>query len=143
MIKVNDNFHELADMYLFSEVGKRVRNFRESHPTTDVVRMDIGDVTLPMFPSVAEEMTRAIADMRSSATFKGYGPEQGYGFMRELISEYDYRHIPGRPLCGFTESVISRLCGRQCDSGPRRTMYKRKMEPAGIYGYQRGQRIRA
>ena len=91
MIKVNDNFHELADMYLFSEVGKRVRNFRDSHPTTDVVRMDIGDVTLPMFPSVAEEMTRAIADMRSSATFKGYGPEQGYGFMRELISEYDYR----------------------------------------------------
>ena len=56
MIKVNDNFHELADTYLFSEVGKRVRNFRESHPTTDVVRMDIGDVTLPMFPSVAEEM---------------------------------------------------------------------------------------
>ena len=51
MIKVNDNFHELADMYLFSEVGKRVRNFRESHPTTDVVRMDIGDVTLPMFVS--------------------------------------------------------------------------------------------
>ena len=91
MIKVNDNFHELADTYLFSEVGKRVRNFRESHPTTDVVRMDIGDVTLPMFPSVAEEMTRAIADMRSSATFKGYGPEQGYGFLRELISEYDYR----------------------------------------------------
>ena len=91
MIKVNNNFSALPESYLFSEVGRRIRSFKELHPESDLVRMDIGDVTKPLFPSVISSMKEAVAELADATTFKGYGPEQGYLFLRELIADHDYR----------------------------------------------------
>ncbi|MCH5236448.1 MAG: LL-diaminopimelate aminotransferase [Muribaculaceae bacterium] len=90
MIPVNDNFRFLEKSYLFSEVGRRIREFKRINPEKEIIRMDIGDVTRPLFPCVIESMKEALEDMSEEATFKGYGPEQGYDFLREAITEEDY-----------------------------------------------------
>lgn len=91
MIQVNDSFRLLPESYLFSEVAARLRAFRTSNPGRDVIRMDIGDVTLPLAPVVIEAMHKAVDEMSESSTFRGYGPEQGYDFLREAIANGDYR----------------------------------------------------
>lgn len=91
MIKVNDNFHRLAPTYLFTEVARRLRAYAEAHPDADIIRMGIGDVTCPICPAAVEAMKRAAADQASAATFHGYGPEQGYQWLRKAIAEGDYR----------------------------------------------------
>lgn len=91
MIKVNDGFSLLPESYLFAEVGRRVADFRSEHPDKEIIRMDIGDVSLPMFPVVTEAMLGAVADLADSRTFRGYGPEQGWDFLREAIARHDYK----------------------------------------------------
>ena len=91
MIKVNDNFRILPESYLFSEVAARLRHFKETHPEANVIRMDIGDVTRPLVPAAVEAMTEAVKEMSVSETFRGYGPEQGYPFLREPIARIDYQ----------------------------------------------------
>lgn len=86
----NDNFQHLSESYLFAEVGKRVSNFKNEHPETDVIRMDIGDVTRPIIQPVADAMKQAVDEMLDPSTFRGYGPEQGYAFLREAIASNDY-----------------------------------------------------
>lgn len=86
----NGNFKFLAASYLFAEVGRRIREYKQQHPDSEIIRMDIGDVTLPVVEPVAEAMKRAVGDMLSSDTFRGYGPEQGYDFLREAIATHDY-----------------------------------------------------
>ncbi len=88
---VNENFTLLADNYLFSEVAAKVRKYKETHPDAEIIRMDIGDVTLPLPGVVIEALHRAVDDMAKAETFHGYGPEQGYSFLREAIAEGDYR----------------------------------------------------
>lgn len=90
MIAVNDNFRNLPVSYLFSEVGKRVARFKETRPGKNVIRMDIGDVTRPLFPSVIAAMHEAVDELATSSHFHGYGPEQGYAFLRDAIAEHDY-----------------------------------------------------
>lgn len=92
MIQVNDNFRFLPKSYLFSEVARRIREFKEKNPYIEIIRMDIGDVTKPLFPCVIEAMKEALSDMSKSETFKGYGPEQGYNFLREAIVKFDYQN---------------------------------------------------
>ena len=91
MIKVNDNFRQLPVSYLFSEVGRRIAAFKAENPDREVVRMDIGDVTRPLFPAVIAAMHEAVEELASSTTFKGYGPEQGYPFLRDAIALHDYK----------------------------------------------------
>lgn len=91
MFKINDNFCKLPESYLFSEVARRINAFKESHPEADIIRMGIGDVTLPLCPAAIEAMHKAVDDEGDSATFHGYGPEQGYPFLREAIAKNDYR----------------------------------------------------
>ncbi|MDE6792751.1 MAG: LL-diaminopimelate aminotransferase [Muribaculaceae bacterium] len=91
MIEVNNNFEQLPVSYLFSEVGRKVAAFKEKHPGREVIRMDIGDVTRPLFPSVIKAMHEAVDELGSAERFHGYGPEQGYSFLREAIAEYDYQ----------------------------------------------------
>ncbi|MBD5238083.1 MAG: LL-diaminopimelate aminotransferase [Bacteroidales bacterium] len=88
---INENFIKLPQSYLFSTVARKLREYKEKHPETDVIRMDIGDVTLPIAECVAEAMHRAVDDMTKSETFHGYGPEQGYPFLREAIAKTDYQ----------------------------------------------------
>lgn len=90
MIEVNDNFRKLPVSYLFSEVGKRVTDYKKNHPESEVIRMDIGDVTRPLFPCVINAMHDAVNDLGSVDRFHGYGPEQGYSFLRDAIAQHDY-----------------------------------------------------
>ncbi len=91
MIRINDNFVKLPVSYLFSEVGRRVAEYKENNPGVNVIRMDIGDVTQPIFPCVATAMHGAVDELSSGKTFHGYGPEQGYYFLRDAIALHDYQ----------------------------------------------------
>lgn len=89
--EVNDNFRKLPVSYLFSEVGRRVAEYKKTTPEADVIRMDIGDVTRPLFPCVVAAMHAAVDDLACGKTFHGYGPEQGYAFLRDNIAREDYQ----------------------------------------------------
>ena len=91
MFHINDNFTLLAESYLFSEVAKRINAYKGAHPEVDIIRMGIGDVTRPLCKAAIEAMHKAVDDQADSSTFHGYGPEQGYAFLREAIVEHDYR----------------------------------------------------
>ena len=86
--KVNHNFSMLSESYLFSEVARRVAAFEKAHPEREIIRMGIGDVTRPLPPVMVEAMVHASEEMGDSATFRGYGPEQGYPFLREAVRGY-------------------------------------------------------
>jgi len=90
-MRINDNFIKLPESYLFSQVAARLREYKDKHPEADIIRMDIGDVTLPIAECVSEAMHRAVDDMTRKETFHGYGPEQGYPFLRDAISRKDYK----------------------------------------------------
>lgn len=90
MNKINDNFNKLPGSYLFAEINRRIGSYQEAHPEAKIIRMGIGDVTRPLAPSVITAMHQAVDEMASGETLKGYGPEQGYAFLRELIAQHDY-----------------------------------------------------
>lgn len=92
MALVNGNFAKLKESYLFSDIAARVKAFTEAHPDKKLIKMGIGDVTLPLAPSVVEAMTKAVQEMGHKETFRGYGPEQGYEFLHEAIAKYYARH---------------------------------------------------
>lgn len=87
---INDNFEKLPESYLFSTVAAKLRKFREENPGADVIRMDIGDVTLPIPQAAIRAMHRAVDDMSEKTSFHGYGPEQGYDFLRNAVATNDY-----------------------------------------------------
>ena len=91
MARINENFLKLPGSYLFSETARRKSAFLSTHPGIDVINMGIGDVTRPLAPSVVRAMHEAVDEMGNAATFHGYGPEQGYEFLREQIAAWDYR----------------------------------------------------
>ncbi|MCI7642916.1 MAG: LL-diaminopimelate aminotransferase [Lentisphaeria bacterium] len=90
MFKVNANFNELSGNYLFAEISRKINDFKNSNPAADIIRMGIGDVTLPLAPAVIKAMHRATDEMALAKTFRGYGPEQGYEFLIDKIIEHDY-----------------------------------------------------
>ena len=87
---VNGHFSSLSNNYLFAEVARRVSAYRQSHPGQRVISLGIGDVTRPLVPAVIEAMHRAVDDLADGATFRGYGPERGYDFLRQAIVEGDF-----------------------------------------------------
>ena len=90
MAQINENFIKIPATYLFSEIAKRVAQHKEENPTAPVIRMGIGDVSLPLPDAAVDAMIKATNEQRSAATFRGYGPEQGYDFLRNAIVENDY-----------------------------------------------------
>lgn len=84
----NQNYSNLKESYLFSEIAHRVAAFTEANPDKDIIRMGIGDVTLPLCSTVCEAMKKAVDEMGRAESFRGYGPEQGYGFLQEKIALY-------------------------------------------------------
>lgn len=88
MANLNEHYRDLKDSYLFSEIAKRVDMFAKTHPEKKIIRMGIGDVTLPLAPAVIEAMHTAADEMGKAESFRGYGPEQGYAFLREAIRDY-------------------------------------------------------
>ena len=91
MININENFLNLQDSYLFSTIAKKVAEFSKVNPEKKIIKLGIGDVTRPIVPAVIEAMHKAVDEMAEQNSFKGYGPEQGYEFLREKISENDYK----------------------------------------------------
>lgn len=94
MAKVNENYQKLPGSYLFSEIARRTAAYSEEHPEANLIKMGIGDVTRPLAPAVIEAMHNAVNDLSKPETFHGYGPEQGYDFLREVIAENDF-HVRG------------------------------------------------
>jgi len=105
MFQINENYLQLNQSYLFSTIARKVEAFSVAHPGAGVIRLGIGDVTLPISPAMTDAMHRAVDEMAVKETFRGYGPEQGYAFLREKIAETDFRqrgiHIePGEIFVG-------------------------------------------
>lgn len=91
MYKINENYLELQDSYLFSTIAKKLEEYKTKNPEKEIIKMGIGDVTRPIVPIIIEAMHKAVDEMQNGETFRGYGPEQGYEFLREKISRYDYK----------------------------------------------------
>lgn len=87
-MKINKNYQNVEESYLFSTVAKKVNEYKESHPTADIIKLGIGDVTLPLCSSVVTALKNAADEMGKAETFRGYGPEQGYGFVKDAIAKY-------------------------------------------------------
>lgn len=113
MAKINDNYLKLKAGYLFPEISKRVRIFSEAHPGKKVIRLGIGDVTLPLPPSVVKAMKDASEEMGTAGGFKGYGPEQGYGFLIEEIIKNDYNPLG----INLSTDEVFVSDGSKCDTG--------------------------
>jgi LL-diaminopimelate aminotransferase len=113
MAQINENYLKLQAGYLFPEIGRRVREFQLENPNAKIIRMGIGDVTRPLNSSVIKAFHEGVEEMAKAETFKGYGPEQGYDFLREAIttSEYKARGID----INADEIFISD--GSKCDTG--------------------------
>lgn len=90
MIRINPHYLHLKESYLFSDVAHRIAAFKEANPGVEVIKMSIGDVTRPICPAAIEAMHRAVDEQAQATTFHGYGPEQGYEFLRRAIAEHDY-----------------------------------------------------
>lgn len=90
MIKINENFLELQENYLFATIAKKVAEFTKENPDKKIIKLGIGDVTRPIPEAIREAMKKATDEFKFQETFRGYGPEQGYDFLREKIKEYDY-----------------------------------------------------
>ena len=91
MININENFLNLQDSYLFSTIAKKVAEFQKKNPDKRIIKLGIGDVTRPIAPKIIDAMHKAVDEMGNPDTFRGYGPEQGYEFLREKIVENDYK----------------------------------------------------
>lgn len=91
MIRINENYAKLQASYLFSEIAKRVKTYQGEHPDKKVIRLGIGDVTEPLPRACIDAMHKAVDEMASRSTFRGYGPEQGYDFLRETLALNDFQ----------------------------------------------------
>ena len=87
-MQLNPHYAELNESYLFSTIAHKVAEYQKAHPEADVIRLGIGDVTLPLAAPVIEALHKAVDEMAHKETFRGYGPEQGYDFLREAIQKY-------------------------------------------------------
>lgn len=113
MIRINENYLKLKASYLFSDIAKRVAAFQQTHPEREIIKLGIGDVTRALPPVCIEALHRAVDEMADDDTFHGYGPEQGYSFLREKIARHDYQDR-GADIAA-DEIFVSD--GAKCDTG--------------------------
>ena len=114
MARINDHYLKLKAGYLFPEIARRVNDFAARHPDPrhPLIKLGIGDVTEPLPAAVIEAMHQAVDEMARRDTFRGYGPEQGYAFLREKIAEHDYRSRS----CQIDADEIFVSDGSKCDT---------------------------
>ena len=113
MIKINENFLEMQDSYLFSTIAKKVAEYTKANPDKEVIKLGIGDVTRPIVPACIEAMHRAVDEIGTKEGFRGYGPEQGYDFLRKAIVQNDYK---ARNI-DIEEDEVFVSDGAKCDCG--------------------------
>ncbi len=113
MAQINSHYLKLKAGYLFPEIGRRVKNFQEKNPNSNIIRLGIGDVVLPLAPAIVEAMKKAVIEMGTESGFRGYGPEQGYSFLIDAILENDFK---ARGV-NLKSSEIFVSDGSKCDTG--------------------------
>ena len=113
MIRINENYTKLKASYLFADIARRVGAYTAAHPDKSVIRLGIGDVTEPLPPACVEALHAATDEMSKRETFKGYGPEQGYAFLRDLVAQHDY----AARGCRIDADEIFISDGSKCDCG--------------------------
>jgi LL-diaminopimelate aminotransferase len=113
MTTINDNYLKLKAGYLFPEIGRRVKAYTDANPSAPVIKLGIGDVTEPLPAACRSAMIAAVEEMGDRATFKGYGPEQGYLWLREKIAQHDFRSRG----CDIDAGEIFISDGSKCDCG--------------------------
>lgn len=113
MYSINDNYLKLQGSYLFSNIAKKVASYKEQNPGANVIRLGIGDVTQPIAPAIIEALHKAVDEMGTAEGFHGYGPEQGYDFLREAIAKNDYKDRG----CRIEADEIFVSDGAKCDVG--------------------------
>jgi LL-diaminopimelate aminotransferase len=113
MIRINENYLKLQASYLFSEIRRRTDEFQEANPDKDIIKLGIGDVTRPLPQACIEAFHRAVDEMADDATFRGYGPEQGYEFLRENIAKVDFQDQG----CNISANEVFVSDGAKCDTG--------------------------
>ena len=113
MIRINENYLKLQSSYLFVEIANRVSTYQKENPDARIIRLGIGDVTLPLPPACIEAFKAGVKEMASDVTFRGYGPEQGYAFLRETIAVNDYQ---SRGVDIHSEEIFV-SDGAKCDTG--------------------------
>ncbi|MBR1865255.1 MAG: LL-diaminopimelate aminotransferase [Lachnospiraceae bacterium] len=113
MFKVNENYLKLPGSYLFSTIGKKVREYKEANPDKEIISLGIGDVTQPLAPAIIDSLHAAVDEMAKKETFRGYAPDLGYEFLRSAIAKHDYA-ARGVDIA-IDEIFVSD--GAKCDSG--------------------------
>jgi len=113
MIRINENYTKLAASYLFADIARRVGEYTSANPDKPVIRLGIGDVTEPLPPACVAALHEATDEMSRRASFKGYGPEQGYPFLREIVARHDYAERG----CRIEPDEIFVSDGAKCDCG--------------------------
>ena len=113
MPRINDHYLKLKAGYLFPEIGRRVSAFAEANPQAKLIRLGIGDVTEPLPEACRTAMIRAVNEMGKPETFHGYGPEQGYAWLREAIATHDYQSRG----CDIDAAEVFVSDGSKCDTG--------------------------
>lgn len=113
MIRINENYTKLQASYLFADIAKRVNAYQDANPEARVIRLGIGDVTEPLPPACVDAFHKGVDEMTKRETFRGYGPEQGYPFLREVIAKNDFQARG----CDISADEIFVSDGAKCDSG--------------------------
>ena len=126
MIRINEHYRKLNASYLFSEIAKRVASFEAANPEQNVIKLGIGDVTQPLPPVCIKALHDAVDEMSDPATFRGYGPEQGYDFLREAIAEHDFASRG----CQISADEIFVSDGSKCDTGNFQELFARDIKIA-------------
>ena len=126
MIRINENFDKLQSSYLFSEIARRVRDYQATNPPRRIIRLGIGDVTEPLPTACIAAMHRAVDEMAVASTFRGYGPEQGYDFLREAIARHDYQSRGA----DIAPDEIFVSDGAKCDTANIQELFARRLRIA-------------
>ncbi|MBC8208366.1 MAG: LL-diaminopimelate aminotransferase [Desulfobulbaceae bacterium] len=126
MITINEHYLKLQASYLFSDIAKKVNAYQEAHPEQEIIRLGIGDVTHGLPPACVEAFHKAVDEMGIDASFRGYGPEQGYAFLREAIAENDFQ-ARGADISA-DEIFVSD--GAKCDTSNIQELFAREIQVA-------------
>ncbi len=126
MLKINENYQKLQSSYLFSEIAKRVAAHQKQHPEQEIIKLGIGDVTRALPKACITALHQAVDEMAQDSTFRGYGPEQGYAFLRDAIAREDYQH---RSVAISADEIFV-SDGAKCDTSNIQEMFSTQITVA-------------
>ncbi len=126
MLTINENYLKLHASYLFADIARRVQKFQEQNPEREVIRLGIGDVTRPLPQACVQAMSEAVQEMGREGDFRGYGPEQGYLFLREKIAEHDFEQKGAH----ISPEEIFISDGAKCDTANFQELFSRSVQVA-------------